>query len=130
MSDLGNREVMSNNIKKYMGLTGKTRSEICSDLGFSYSTFSDWLNGNAYPRIDKIEMLANYFGIEKSDLIEDMHNKSNEYYINKETKQIAQEIFENKELKALFDAGKNATPEDLNIVKNLLLQLKNKEAGK
>ena len=46
------------------------RNDICKDLGFKYTTFTDWYNGNIYPRIDKIEMLANYFRIEKSDLIE------------------------------------------------------------
>lgn len=34
-------------------------------------TFSDWINAKTYPRIDKIELMANYFGIEKSDLVED-----------------------------------------------------------
>ena len=40
-------------------------------MGFKYTTFTDWYNGNKYPRIDKIELLANYFGVLKSDLIED-----------------------------------------------------------
>ena len=61
------------NLQKYIQLSGKTRSEICQDLKFSYSTFSEWVNGAKYPRIDKIEMLANYFGIKKSDLIEEDH---------------------------------------------------------
>ncbi len=71
MSDLGNKKIFSNNLKHYMELNKKDRNEICNLLGFKYSTFSDWYNGNKYPRIDKIEILANYFGIEKSDLIED-----------------------------------------------------------
>lgn len=71
MSALGNKEIMAKNIKYYMELHGKTRSEICEALGVKYTTFSDWVKGNSYPRIDKIELLANYFGIEKSDLVED-----------------------------------------------------------
>lgn len=71
MSNLGNRATMSRNLKYYMGLNNKTRQDVCSDLGFAYSTFCEWANGRKYPRIDKIEMLAEYFGIEKSDLIED-----------------------------------------------------------
>ena len=70
MSDLGNREVMAANIKYFMTLHGKTRKQICEDLGFAYSTFSDWVNGKKYPRIDKIEMMANYFNISKADLVE------------------------------------------------------------
>ena len=70
MSDLGNKAIMAENIKYYMQKKNKPRNEICDDLGIKYSTFSDWGNGKKYPRIDKIEMLANYFGIEKSDLVE------------------------------------------------------------
>lgn len=69
MSD--NKAIFSRNLQYYMKQAGKSRNEICSALGFRYSTFTDWVNGAKFPRIDKIEMLANYFGIEKSDLIED-----------------------------------------------------------
>lgn len=71
MSGLGNKNIMASNIRYYMKLNNKTRSDICDALGFSYTTFSDWYNGKKYPRIDKIEMLANYFGIDKADLVEE-----------------------------------------------------------
>lgn len=71
MNDLGNKEIFAKNLKYYMTINNKARNDICKDLGFKYTTFTDWYNGNIYPRIDKIEMLANYFRIEKSDLIED-----------------------------------------------------------
>lgn len=77
MSDLGNRAVFSRNLRTLMQQLGKTRNQICDDLDFKYSTFNDWYNGNKYPRIDKIEMLANYFGVLKSDLIEDKGVSSN-----------------------------------------------------
>lgn len=59
MSDIGNRTIFSKNLQYYMERSGKTRSEICLALGLKYSTFTDWVNGNKYPRIDKIESLAN-----------------------------------------------------------------------
>jgi transcriptional regulator with XRE-family HTH domain len=71
MSDLGNKEVFAKNLNRYVDESGKTRAEICEALGFKYSTFSDWMNGYKYPRIDNIEMLANYFGVKKADLIEE-----------------------------------------------------------
>lgn len=70
MSDLGNREVLAKNIQYYMDKYGKSRNDVCKALGVSYTTFTGWVTGQYYPRIDKIEMMANYFGIEKSDLIE------------------------------------------------------------
>lgn len=70
MSDLGNKEVFSKNLNFYMRLHKKDRTKVAKDLGLNYSTVRDWTNGRAYPRIDKIELLANYFDIPKSKLIE------------------------------------------------------------
>lgn len=67
---LGNKEVMSKNLKYYMDKKGVDRNQLCSDLDLKYMTVSDWINAKTYPRIDKVELLANYFGINKSDLIE------------------------------------------------------------
>jgi len=75
MSDLGNKEIFAKNLKYYMYLNQKDRNDICKDLGFPYTTFAEWYNGNIYPRIDKIEMMANYFNIKKSDLIENKDKK-------------------------------------------------------
>ena len=68
---MNNKAVFATNLKRYMALRGKSRKDICEALGFNYFTFSDWVNGKKYPRMDKVEMLANYFGVLKSDLIED-----------------------------------------------------------
>lgn len=74
MSDLGNKEIFANNLQYYMNLNNKSRNDVCRDLEIPYSTFTDWYNANIYPRIDKIQLLANYFGIQKSDLVESKSN--------------------------------------------------------
>lgn len=51
------------------------------------------------------------------------------YYLNDETAAIAQDIFENKDLRLLFDAARDATPEDLKLTHDMLLALKRKERG-
>lgn len=122
MSDLGNKEIFSNNLRKYMELNGKDRKDIAKDLEVSYSTFTDWVNGNSYPRIDKIEKLANYFGIEKSDLIE--KHKENKHYLNEDVRQIAQELFERKDLRILFDTTRKVKPEDIKYIQDLVDRLK------
>lgn len=78
MSDLGNKEIFAKNLQYYMSLNKKSRNDVCRDLEIPYSTFTDWYNANIYPRIDKIQLLANYFGIQKSDLVE---SKSNDQII-------------------------------------------------
>lgn len=67
---MDNKNVFASNLKRYMEVKGKTRNDISEALGISYFTVSDWVNGKKYPRMDKVEMLANYFGVQKSDLIE------------------------------------------------------------
>lgn len=76
MGSLGNKEIMAQNIQYYMDKYGKERQDMCEALGVKYTTFTDWVKGNSYPRIDKIELMANYFGISKSDLVEDRSKRS------------------------------------------------------
>ena len=68
---MDNKQVFSSNLKRYMVLKNKNRKDIATVLGISYFTVSDWVNGKKYPRMDKVELLANYFGVQKSDLIEE-----------------------------------------------------------
>lgn len=68
---LDNKKIFSKNIKKQMIRCGKDRKQVAEDLGFSYSTVTEWINGKKYPRIERIEKLAEYFGVSKLDLIED-----------------------------------------------------------
>lgn len=71
MSSIGNKEVFARNLQYYVDKSGKTQKEICETIGVPTSTFNNWMKGLKYPRIDKIEMLANLFHILKSDLIEE-----------------------------------------------------------
>jgi transcriptional regulator with XRE-family HTH domain len=66
-----NKQIMARNIKRYMESKGVTNQQVCDALGFKYTTFMDWIKAVTYPRIGKVEAMANYFGCEKSDLIED-----------------------------------------------------------
>lgn len=72
---LGNKEIFSQNLKYYMYKYDVDRNALCDTLGFKYMTVSDWINAKTYPRIDKIEILANYFNIKKSDLVEKQTDK-------------------------------------------------------
>lgn len=65
------KETFAKNLTRYIEASGKTQKDIADYVGVSAPTMSDWANGKIFPRIDKIEMLANYFGCLKSDLIED-----------------------------------------------------------
>jgi len=69
------RKKFQTNLKQIMALKGKSQSDIVKALNFKQSTVSDWLNGKKYPRMDKVQMLANYFNV---DIIELVDNQSND----------------------------------------------------
>lgn len=71
MTSIGNKDIMSRNLSRFVARSGKTQKELAAIVGVAPSTFNDWMNAKKYPRIDKIEILADHFGILKSDLIED-----------------------------------------------------------
>lgn len=67
---MGNKEIMAMNIRRHIDALGLNAKEFATELNFKYTTVLDWINAKTYPRIDKIEVMANYFKVEKSDLVE------------------------------------------------------------
>lgn len=130
MSEDEYKKIFSKNLNYFMTLNNKTQVDIINDLGFNKSAVSTWCNGTRLPRMDKVDALAKYFGVNRSDLIENREFKqSSGYYTNRETAKVAQEIFENKELRALFDVQRDMDPDDLKALHNMALALKRKERG-
>lgn len=115
---------------KLMKAKGCSAYQVSKDTGIAQSTLSDWESGKSIPKADKIQKIADYFGVSAEYLMTGEEKKDGpKYYLNDETAAIAQDIFENKELRLLFDAARDAAPEDLETVHSMLLALKRKERG-
>lgn len=110
---------MANNILFYMEKFGKSRNDMCNALGVKYTTFTDWVKGKSYPRIDKIELMANYFGISKADLVEERTSETS-YYLDEEVREAADFLHKNPEYKVLFDASRKVKKEDIDFVKKMI----------
>ncbi|CCY81490.1 helix-turn-helix [Clostridium sp. CAG:149] len=104
-------------------------ANIAQMTGIGKSTFSDWKSGRSEPKNDKMQKIADCLGVSISYFTDEGTEHSVGYYLNDETAAIAQDIFENKELRLLFDAARDAAPEDLETVHSMLLALKRKEKG-
>ena len=68
---MDNKNIFASNLNRYMKMNSKSRRDVSEAIGVSYYTLTDWVKGKKYPRMDKVEKLAAYFGILKSDLIEE-----------------------------------------------------------
>lgn len=72
------KKIFARNLRRYMELSGKNQKEIAEKIGVTPPTFNEWINEKKFPRIDKIQRLADYFGILKSDLIEEKMTEEKE----------------------------------------------------
>lgn len=70
MSDLGNCLVFAENLRRLMKQRGVRSVDVANAIDISVGTYSNWINARMYPRIDRIEKLANYFNVSKSELVE------------------------------------------------------------
>ena len=100
-SNLGNKAVFSENIRYYLSKTGETQRDVARATRASEATVCDWVKCRTYPRMDKIQLLAEHWGIQMSDLVE-KRSLSNQYYVQKEAKMIAEELAENPETLIAF----------------------------
>lgn len=122
---------------------GLTMKQLAALVGVSEATISRWESGNINDmRRGKIPLLAKALDIPIEDIMEWPKSETvtisrpnltaigqealgpDEYYEYEETRRLAQEIFDDKDLQALFDAARGSRPEDLKMAADLLTRLK------
>lgn len=108
---------------------GLKDADVVKATGITKSTFSDWKSGRSKPKQDKLQKIADFLEVSVDYLMTGEEKEGDKYYLNDETAQVAQEIFENKELRALFDVQRDMEPEDLKALHQMALALKRKERG-
>lgn len=115
------KEVFAKNLRKYMEVRGITQKELAEIIGVSAPTMNDWLQAKKYPRIDKIEKLANYFSILKSDLIEEKTEE--QFKMQKNNNTIASIVIRlrtDQDFFSLVEALNNLDKEKVHGVKQML----------
>lgn len=114
--------------EKLLQLKGVTATQVSQSTGIGTNTISNWKTRGGLLRADLLNKIANYFDVPMEYFLTgEITDLKGNYYLNDETAEIAQQIFENKELRGLFDAAKDSSPEDLQTVQTMLMALKRKE---
>ena len=104
---------------------GVRPADVGRATGISTCTFSSWKNGQYKPKPEKLQKIADYFGVSLDYLIK---GEDVDYYIDQSSKAIAQQIYQNKELHMLLDAAQDVSPDDLIKIRDILLVLKKNES--
>lgn len=106
---------------------GVTPYRVAKETGVTTATLSSWKTGKYTPKSEKLQKLADYFGV-NVDVFGDRDVQTlvqaDTYYYNKETLEMAQELFKNKELRLLFDATKDIDSTDLYLVYDLVKRMR------
>ena len=102
-------------------------SKIERDLGYA-NGYIGQLKKGVFPA-DRLQDIAEYLGVSSEYLLNGDEKESDKYYLNDETAEMAQALFENRDLRVLFDAAHDASPEDLKTTYDMLMALKRKERG-
>lgn len=118
--------IVSRNLRRIASDQNRTQADIARDLRLNKATVSSWMNGTRVPKMENIDMLCHYFNVTRSDIMEEAVENSEQpaYYTNPETAKIAQEIFDDSDLHALFRAARGSKPENLAMAAELLTRLK------
>lgn len=94
-------------------------SKIERDLGYA-NGYIGQLKKGVFPA-DRLQDIAEYLGVSSEYLLNGDEKESDKYYLNDETAEMAQELFENRDLRVLFDAARDASPEDLKTTYDMLM---------
>ena len=119
------KKIFAKNLNYYMTTNNKTQSDLVTDLNLTASTVSDWANGKKYTRVDKMQLLADYFGILKSDLTEE--HETSKMTDDIELQEYLEELKNRSELRMLFSLTKGATKEDVEKAVRIIEALKKDE---
>lgn len=118
-SNLGNMQIFAENFKHYLEKSGELRKDVAKAVGSSPGTICDWLNCRTYPRMNKIEKLAEHWGITMADLVE-KHDVENTYYRDKYAQIIVEEISSDPKCMDLYQAIRKLSPHNREIVHALV----------
>jgi transcriptional regulator with XRE-family HTH domain len=122
------KKIFARNLNYFLTLNDKKQVDLAKYLGSSTGLVSAWCNGDKMPRMDKIQSICNWLHIELSDLLEDRSRQQEEgYYLNEETKRIAQAIYDNPDMRSLFDMSSKMTPERLKAHLEFMKRLQDSE---
>jgi transcriptional regulator with XRE-family HTH domain len=106
MAIVENKTVFARNLRYYIEFKGVRKIEVARAVKVSSGTISDWISERTYPRMDKIQLLAEFFGIKKTDLIEE-HSSENQCSTTELALKFYNEITEEPEALEVYRSIKN-----------------------
>ena len=87
MNTKNTKEIFKKNLNNLLNEYNKTQIELANYLGVSNTTINNYVKGYNTPRMDKIDKIAEFFGVDRSTLIS-ANNNSKELELTQEEQKI------------------------------------------
>lgn len=113
---MSGKEIFAQNLKRLLTKNNISQIKICKDLDIKPTTFSDWINGKTYPRIDSLERISNYFDMTISEMLESA-NCSESIDIYQKLEEILILLGEASEKERMIYNEKVITKETIKLIK-------------
>ena len=120
-------KVIARNLKKIAYEHNKSQADIARDLHLNQATVSSWMLGTRIPRMDKVDLLCNYFNCKRSDIMEENPEDFNDYYMDADVRDLAEFLHKNPKYKVLFDSFRKVKPEDIDFIKQMIDRVSDNE---
>jgi len=109
---------------------GVTPYRVCKETGITTSTISNWKAGRYTPKADKLQKIADFFGVSIEFLMgTEEKEDSPVYYTNEETAKLAQEMFEDEDMRSLFHMKRTMPPDRFKAHMDFMKNLYDQEKG-
>ena len=115
---------IAKNLKKLLSKNAINQRTLAKQIGVSPATVSTWIRGEKMPRADKIDALCALFSITHTDLLEEENDQNDNYYLNPQTRMAAKMVYEDVNIRNLFEIARTSSPDDIRFAIELLNRLK------
>ena len=123
------RRIFSKQLRHWLEFRGYSQADLARRLNVSTSAAADWCNEKKIPRMDKVQTICNWLGIQKSDLLEEKPvGETTGYYLDPETARMAQELLDSPGQRMLLDATRDLRPEDMDMLIRMAKALRNDQS--
>ena len=123
------RKVFSENLQNSIKNSYLSQAQLAELCGVSRGSFGDWVHGRTFPRPEKLSLLAKALGISEYDLTTDFESERDSYYENHEVANIANELFNDAEARAIYASIARLEPSDRAALKQIISSLGKKNTA-
>ena len=104
--------------------SGLSAAAVSRGTGISQTVFSEWKKGKSQPKVDKLQKIADFFGVPLSYFTGEQNAENDPVYLDEETRELLDTLRKRPEMKTLFKVSRDASKEDVEMAVDIIEKFK------